>query len=34
MPIMNDDTGKFGYDSMQQRTKKEKNYEKYLTKGV
>ncbi len=30
---MNDDIGKFGYDSMQQITKN-KIYEKYLTKNL
>ncbi len=29
--IMNQDIGKFGYDSVQQRKKKDKNYEKDLT---
>ena len=29
--IMNEDTGKFGNDSMQKTTKKNKIYEKYLT---
>ena len=32
--IMNDDIGKFGYDNMQQRTKKDKIHEKYLTKNL
>ena len=32
--IMNDDIGKFGYDSMQQRTRKDKIYEKCLTKNL
>ena len=32
--IMNDDIGKFGYDSMQQRTKIDRIYEKYLTKNI
>ncbi len=30
---MNEDIGKFGYDGMQQRTKKDKNHEKELTIG-
>jgi hypothetical protein len=29
--VMNEDIGKFGYDSTQQRTKKDKNHEKDLT---
>ncbi len=29
--IISDDIGKFGYNSMQQRTKKDKIYEKFLT---
>ena len=31
--IMNDDFGKYGCDSMQQRTKKDKIHEKYLAKN-
>ena len=31
---MNEDIGKFGSDSMQQRTKRYKIYEKYLTKNL
>ncbi len=32
--IMNNDIGKFGYDSMQERTKKTKIYEKDFTKNL
>ena len=32
--IVNKDIGKFGYDSMQQRTNKDKNHEKDLTKNL
>ncbi len=31
---MNEDIGKFGYDSPQQTTKKDKNHEKDLTKNL
>jgi hypothetical protein len=31
--MINDDIEKIGYDSMQQRTKTDKIYEKYLTKS-
>ena len=31
---MNDDIAKFGYDSMQQITRYNKIYEKYLTKNL
>ena len=30
---MNEDIGEFGYDSVQQRTKKDKNHEKDITKN-
>ncbi len=32
--IMNDDIGKFVYDSMRQRRKRDKIYKKYLTKNL
>ena len=32
--IMNEDIGKFVYDKMQQKTKKDKNHEKDLTKNL
>ncbi len=32
--VMNDDIGKFAYDNMQQRTKKDKNHEKDFTKNL
>ena len=32
--IMNEDIGKFGYDSMQQKTKKDESNEKDLTKAL
>ncbi len=31
---MNEDTGKFAYDSLKQRTKKDKNCERDLTKNL
>ena len=31
---MNNDIGKFGHDTMQQKTKKDKINEKYLTKNL
>ena len=32
--IVNEDSGNFGYDSMQQRTKKDKNHENDFTKHL